>query len=721
MRYRAFVFSVLAAAILGAMPLAAQELRSMIFGWVRDPQSMPVAGANVTITNINTGTSTIRKTNETGYYEANLLLSGDYEVSVDASGFKRSLRRGITLPVGTRTQIEVKLEIGAVSESVAVTADAPLLETNAVSSGRIMDSRTLSAVPTQNRNAMLLARWAPGVQTSGVNELASVYNTSTNQYGHVAGRAGGNEWSVDGMPNLGIGRQAAEQPFTDSVEEFKVETSAFDASVGHTLGLSVSMKTKSGTNALHGTLAHVHWQQRWQGAGFFVKQVYYRNIAEAEARGDTARAAALRAQDKQPSGHSNNYGATIGGPVVIPRLIDGRNKLFFFFAFNGPKDIKSTPPGQVNRTIPTLANRQGDFSQLLQVDATRYQIHDPLSIRPDPARPTHFIRTPMPGNLIPASRIANPGYATYAGFLPTPNNDPLTPATEPRNNYLAVGLPSNAEFKSYTNRIDYNPSEKHRFFGRWGWHRSLEPRNDWTYESAPGLHDQFFQRTYRNAIVDWTFVPSASTVLDVAVSVTETLRRFDLTVPFQYKPSDVGLPAYVDQKAGGLRVLPMMSFTGYESLGQNPTPSTRLYMPSIKAEVSHVRGQHTIRAGFDARHAFHNGGAATNSSGNFSFTNAFLRRNDDTFTPAGDLGLSWAAFMMGLPDGLTIATDDTFAVHSPYYGWFVQDNWRLTPKLSLNLGLRMEYEQGPTERYNRILGYFDPSPKLPFTDAVEAA
>src|SRR5262249_42116235 len=154
-----------------------------------------------------------------------------------------------------------------------------------------------------------------------------------------------------------------------------------------------------------------------------------------------------------------------------------------------------------------------------------------------------------------------------------------------------------------------------------------------------------------------------------------------LTIPFQYKPSDVGLPAYLDAKAGGKTILPTMSFSGYETLGRNVPVFTRYRILTAKVDISHVRGKHSLRGGFDERQHFRTITAGGNTSGAFAFSNQYTRRNDDTFTPAGDLGLSWAAFMMGLPDSMSVATNDTFATHTPYYAWYVQDNWRLSPGL----------------------------------------
>ncbi len=707
---------------VACFPLPAQETRGMIFGRVLDQQDAVVVNAAVTVTSVETNTTLSTRSNETGYYAVNLLLPGNYRVSAEAAGFKKLVRSGIVLPVSTQVQVDFRLEVGAVTETVSVTAEAPLLDTNAVSSGRIMDNRSLMSLPQFSNRTLDMVRLTPGLQIGAAGyRFQNMTQTSEASYGTLPGSLGGHEYSIDGIPNLGGGRRAGEQPFTDVLQEFKVETSSFDASMGHSVGANVAMLTKSGTNALHGTATWQHWQQRWNGAGFFVNQLYYRQIAEAEARGDAAQAAKLRSQDKQPSGHANNYGATIGGPVYLPKIYDGRNRLFFFFSVNGFRDAKKAYADYWNRTIPTLANRAGDFSDLLRVDAVRYQIYDPLTVRRDPARPTHYIRDPFAGNIIPASRRVNPAYAAYDKLLPTPNNNPLDPGREPLNNYLAVAMPFNFRYKAFTNRIDYHHSTAHRFFGRWGWAQPIEDRIDWTYESAPGLHNDNLTRLNRNATFDWVYTRGAATVVNATVGVSEFQEGFPAYKAHEYKPSDVGLPKYMDDKAGADHVLPIMTLAGYETIGlavQNPS---RWQNFMAKLEVMHIRGAHTLRGGFDARRQVRTGGGGGNTSGNFSFSNAYTRRDDDGFTPAGSLGHSWAAFMMGMPNGISIETRDTYVAETPYYAWFAQDNWRLTPKLSLTLGLRLEYELGMTERFNRAIGYFDPALDLPITAAAQAA
>jgi len=707
---------------------ASEETRSMIFGRVLDPQSSAVVGAAVIVTNTDTNTSLTLQANETGYYAANLLPPGQYQVTAEAAGGKKSVRSGIVLPISTRSQANIQLELGGLAEIVTVTGEAPVLDTTTAASGQIIDNTSIMQLPVVRNNPLTLAYFVPGIQVRG-SYMTSFQRAASITMGtiHTPNNVGGfgvedasNDLLIDGVPNFGRNRRIAFMPHSDEVEEFKVETSGFDASQGHAVGVNVSLMTKAGTNQFHGSATEEHAQQRWGATPFFNKQAYYRAIAQAVAAGDSARADYLRSQPSLPSGRLHDYGVTIGGPVILPKIYNGRNKLFFFFGVGGIVDGATESSGEmINNTLPTMANRQGDFSQLLKVDPVRYQIYDPLSVRPDPARPTHYIRDPIQGNILSPSRIINPVYSCYSKLLPKPNNDPVNPTLEPLNNYVTTAEPFNFNYKAFTNRVDYHAS-KHRFFGQWNWSDGENDRADWTYESAPHLHGDDNVRHNTTGTVDWVYTPSSRTMLDVAVGANQYTEGQSLPVSKSYKPSDVGLPAYMDAKAGAQHHIPVMSTAGYKIIGLNYVVFVHTRAISSKADFSHIHGNHTLRAGFDTRQFFQTGGGG-NTSGNFSFDSTFTRRNDDTFTPAGFLGLSWAAFMMGYPSSLSVATNDSYATYTPMYGWFAQDNWRVTPRLSLTLGLRLEYEQGMTESYNRMLGYFDPSLTLSIANAAQAA
>ena len=499
--------------LLAIATLTAQETRGIIFGRAIDAQNAVVAGAAITVTNVETNVTTRLRTNETGYYEANLLQAGNYQITAEMAGFKKTVRLGIALLISSRVEIDLMLSIGDAAETVSVTSEVPLLETASVSAGRIMDNRNVLDLPTFNNSPLMLIKLVPGIQASANRRYNGVNAIGGTGEAHNAGNVGGNDWSIDGVPNMGNGYGAAYLPYSTTIQEFKVEATSFDASIGHTSGTTISVMTKGGTNSLHGALTEQHWQQRWNGTRFFVKQQYYRNIAAAEAAGDKAKANELRNSPLQPSGHSNNYAGTLGGPIVIPKVVNGRNKLFFFFSYDGFEDKKSTE-STFNHTVPNAAQRLGNFSDLLAI-GPRYQIYDPLSVRADPARPGHFLRDPIAGNILPQSRIVSPANATYSKFFPAPNNPPARTTLEPLNNYLGVAEPYNWSYSAFANRFDYQQSQKHRFFGRWSWLKYREDRQDWTYETARGLQTNGVNRNNAGITANWVYTPAATTVFDI--------------------------------------------------------------------------------------------------------------------------------------------------------------------------------------------------------------
>jgi hypothetical protein len=712
------VLVLLVAAVVTVAP--AQETRSTIFGRVLDQQNASVAGATIAVVNVDTNATTRLRSNETGYYEASLLLPGQYQVTAELQGFKKTVRSGIALSISSRAEIPMVLTVGETAETISVTAEAPLLETSSVSAGRIMENRSVNDLPTFNNSPLMLIKLVPGIQASANRRYNGVNALGGTAEAHNAGNVGGNDWSIDGVPNMGANYSAAYLPYSTTIQEFKVESTNFDASIGHTTGMTVSVMTKSGNNSFHGALTEQHWQQRWNGTRFFVKQQYYRNIAAAEAAGDTALANRLRNSPKQPSGHSNNYAGTLGGPVIIPKVFNGRNKLFFFFSYDGFEDRKTTE-STFNHTVPSLAHREGNFSDLLPI-GPRYQLYDPYSVRPDPARPGHVVRDPIVGNVIPRSRITNPANATYAKFFPTPNNPPARANLEPLNNYLGVAEPYNWSYGALANRFDYNHSEKHRFFGRWTWLKYREDRQDWTYETARGLQANGVNRNNRGITLNYVFTPTSSTVLDLQGAINHFREGNILTdVATAFKPSDVGLPAYMDQFAGENHALPIMAMSGYDTLGQAVPAWTNFVLASTKLNLTHIRGAHTITAGLDVRDHRRSGGNPGEVNGRYTFNNSFTSREEDGLTVAANLGHSYAAFLMGLPATASADINANYVLNNPYAGWFVQDSWRATSRLTLMFGLRMENEWGRRERYNRVIGWFDPTAELSITAAAQSA
>jgi hypothetical protein len=704
-----------------------QDTRGNISGTITDAQGGVIAGATVVVGNTGTGTSTRLTSNSSGYYEAPLLLPGTYTVTVESTGFKRSIRSGLTLALGERLQINIQLEIGSATDSVNVTSEAPLLDTSSVNTGRALSHREVMDLPVLGNNITMLTRFAPGVQVPGTTQFLVQGQVGGGSGYNAPGGVGGNEWSIDGASTNGTDRRVSIMPSPDTIDEFKIETSNFDASFGHSTGLNISMSTKSGANAFHGTGTYQYFNQKWNAAPFFVRQSRALALAAAQASNNQAEINRLNGIPLLPPGQTRNYHATISGPVYIPKVFDGHNKLFFFFGFSELKNRQSARPSEVNYTVPTEAMRNGDFSALLAIDPIRYRIYDPLTTRPDPARPGHWIRDPFPGNIIPRDRFDNPFYEFYLKRMPRPNT-PIAANRDPVNNYIASGMPNTVDYRSFNNRVDFQASEKHRFFVRWLKSSFLEGAQDFTYEIEPGLMNWDEKRPAYTVAADWTYTLSATTILNLTVDTNGFLQQNQRLGTRIYKPSDVGLPAYLDAKCGSGCVLPRVIFPGMPYWGGDMIVSTPVdpgpkgRQQGLKFNVTQIRGSHTLRGGIDFRQHYRtliqNGGF---TSGSFSFSNTFVRKDEDGFTPAASVGLDWAAFILGMPNEMFVDTNETFALFSPYYGWFGQDTWRVNRNFTLTFGLRMEYERGATERYDRALSYFDPNLELPITAAAQAA
>ena len=708
---------------------SAQETRGSIVGTVTDAQAAVIPGAAVTVTNVGTNVGVRLTTNAGGYYEAPLLLPGSYTVTVEAPGFKKAVRSGLTLGLGEQLRVDFRLELGALSETITVTGEAPMLDTSTMSTGRVITNKEVMDLPVLANNIIMLARYAPGVQVPGTTQWLVQGQVGGGSQYYAPGNIGGNEWSLDGASTSGTNRRVSIMPSPDLIDEFKVETLNFDAGFGHATGLNISMSTKSGTNDYHGTATYQYMNQRWNAASFFVKQNYYRRIAEARAAGNLALAEKLAKQPMLPAGHTNNYHVTASGPVRLPKIFDGRNRLFFFLGYTDLTNLQSARPGEVNYTVPTMAMREGDFSRLLLVDAVRYQVYDPVTTRPDPARPGFYVRSPFPGNLIPRSRMMFPNmYNFYTQRMPVPNNDPEDPRREPVNNYIASGMPNNVYFSSWMNRFDYHAGEKHRFFFRWLKTDFIEDAQDYTYETEPGLMAWNERRPALTGAANWTYTATPATLFDLTISGNSFLLENQRLGTRRYKPTSVGLPAYMDAKCAPKCRLPyvvwpgMTAWSGDMIMSTSVDPGTKGYQRIFKATAGHIRTAHSLQTGFELRHHYRTqlqpGGF---TSGNFPFANSFVRKDGDGFTPAGTLGLVWATFFLGMPTGMAIDTNDTYALVSPYLAWFVQDTWRLRRNLTLTLGLRWEYEMGAKERFNRALSYFAPDAELPIAALAQAA
>jgi hypothetical protein len=711
-------FSIIAMAMLASMAAFAQETRSTILGTVKDQSGAAISGATVDVTNTETNTTSKLSTNGSGYFEAPYLLPGVYSIMVTAQGFKRHVQQGYTLTVNSRQNVDITLEIGAAQESVTVTSSAALLETTSGSGTSSLEGRQISDLPVMSNSAILLARGAPGMQWTAQPNYLGMHSNVGGSSVSAAGGVGGNEFSLDGVPNMAQGRRTGYLPYTDTIAEFKVETAPFDASKGHTTSATISLSTKSGGNDYHGQLTWQHWQQRLNATQSTTNAGYWGRIRQAEAAGNTTLAEQLKSESPQPPGRSNNWAASAGGPVRVPWFFNGRDKLFFFFGYNAAKDVKTEEANAVNRTVPSDAHRRGDFSDLLKLDPARFQIYDPRTARLVNGVVT---RDPFPNNQVP---ILNPMYKFYEALYPRANNVPGVVSVEGRNNYLASATPFNWDYKAFTNRIDLQLTPKQRVFGKWSYSNfNPEDRSDWTYETARGLLQNGLVRKNVGVTFDHVYTLNSTTIINWSVAWNRFIEgSASNEVQTGFPPSSVGLPSYVDEKAGPFIHLPNLDFSdnSYSEFTRGFPGFGRFSVGTVRGELSKYIGTHSFRFGVDLRQNWRATNGPGNSSGSFTYNNSFVRQAQNT-TNAQIIGLEWAAFMLGVPSGVSISTNDDLYLSNKFYSGYVQDDWRLSSKLTVNLGLRYELEGGFRERFNRGLAGFDLEAQLPISQAAQEA
>jgi hypothetical protein len=693
-------------------PLAVgQESRSTILGTVTDAQGAVVAGASVTVTNLATNEKRPLTTNQTGYYEVPLLNAGRYQVTAELAGFKKTVRGPIELSIASSLEVDLALELGNVAESVTVTGEAPMLETSTASSGSVIPRQQILDLPIRWMNPIVLMEFAPGMISRGDPASSQPWQTSALSNIKTMGNGDleANQYALDGATVGGRDRQVGYIPSLDSVAEFKMELMNFDAAVGHSSGAFVNMSIKSGTNQYHGSLFEQHWQQRWNATPHFTRLAWQNAIATGAISKDTP---------EQAAGRSNQFGATLGGPVSIPKIVNGRDRAFFFFSYEGVQQTLSETTSNLNKTVPKTNWLQGDFSDLLAVDPKVYQIYNPLTARLSNG---HVIRDPFPGNKgIP---VLNPTYDFYSKLYPQPNNIPGIVDTEGRNNYYAVGMPNINGYNNLLNRFDVNLGAKHKLSGKWYWSHYRNDQNDWTFQTMRGLQSSGTTQYTKGFSTDYMWTISGHTIFNFSVSATQFADGAENSVLTKFKPSDVGLPAYLDAYAGDMHTLPQISFSSIQSIGgAYPGINSRASTGQMRAGLMHVSGNHTWKFGWEERRYWRMLRTAATTSGQFTFGNSFMRSSDSD-TTAGTNGLEWASFMMGMPTSIGGAQyNDSGYFSTPWRGFYGQDEIRLGRRIRLSLGVRLEWEQGSTERYNRAqAGGWDFAVRLPFSDAVEAA
>ena len=686
-------FNVVMTVALAAAVAAAQESRGVIAGRVIDGSDAAVAGVNIRASNVETGIATAAVSAANGGFRLPFLIPGTYRVTAEFAGFRKVSMDKVEVRVGETLDLPIRLELGNVSETVEVSGAAPLLETGTSSMGSFMDQRRLQELPQRGGNPMELTRLSPQVvNLTNLRAMKASSPSGTSQMAVAGGPRFSTEFQIDGISNttadLGDGRiRVAFIPPSSAVSEFRMEVSPYDATFGHTPGATVNISTKSGTNQAHGDLRY-----------------WFRNSALDAPNWFENRNAA-----KPPVYQDSRYGASAGGPVLIPRVYDGRNRTFWFYAYEGNQWGR---PTSSTNTVPTVAQRSGDFSALLAIpNGGRYQIYNPFTARA--VSGGRVQRDPIPGNVIPCGML-DPVGLNLVNLFPLPNQPGRNDGA---NNHFYSDVRKQQHNTNF-GRLDHQFHEGHRIFFR---------IHDYDWISGQDRYglpvSRFNTRSARRGLaLDDVLILSPSMVLNVRYG----LSYGDMGEARQTQGTDLtrlgfsrALASLVDP---ALSTVPRVRTGAYSPLAEwnNGDGANSTVTHTLLANLTQTRGPHSLRYGADAR-LYRGFGTRTPlaNSPDLNYSTAFTRGPLDN-APASPIGQELASMLLGIPDGQMERTATT-ALQDKYLGMFLQDDWRVNSRLTLNLGLRYEYENPVTERYDRLVAGYDFSTPNPIEAQARAS
>ena len=708
--------------ILVAFTATAQEFRGLVAGKITDPNGAVVPGSKVEIKNVETGIMSSAVTGEDGAYSFPLLPPGKYQLTVTKENFNTAVRDGIEVRVADRLTLDVQLEIG-VTAMVTTIASGLTLETGMVNTGTVVTGKQISELPLTEGTAYQLATLAPGIAYTG-NPLF----TGPTSNGNLAafrsnGATGANQITLDGSPNYAFDGGVGFSPPSDAVQEFKVQTNTFDAQQGYSAGATVNVAVKSGSNDLHGSAWYFNRDRSRTANNFFGNK-------NNQAR---------------PIRTYHRFGGVFSGPVVLPKL-NGRDRTFFFVSYERLKDNIAEP--QIF-TVPTEAMRRGDFSALIVnrnniANAANTVIFNPFS---GTQSGTNVVRTsfgcPTSGalpsnstcNIIP-SQFINPVAANLIKYYPLPNIEGVANGTQ--NNFFSNQIRSQ-DYRGWLARIDHRISANQSIFGKYYHSFNPEDRQDWAgvVNDFP-ITRGFEFRTNDGGNINYTNAVSPNVVFDIRVSLNRFVQERRPAESFD--PATLGFTAASLQAMRGYQYLPRIMIRNLDATRpiRSTLGSTRsdwnegrirpFYMGSVQPTLTQVVDNHSLRYGYDLRILRENFSTDAYKGGQFFFDGTFTApASNSNANLRNAFGRDIAAFLLGVPvtgsggNASQIDNSINYSVQSIYHGFFIQDDWRITKNLTLNLGLRYDIEQGLTERFNRILRGFDLGTPSPIEAQVRAA
>ena len=686
------ILRLLAASLALITLTYAQDFRATLTGRIVDPAGAAISGAKVRILNNSNGEARSASTDTSGSYLLPLLNPARYTLRVEHEGFKTAVREGLELNVNQTATIDLALEIGSMSTQVTVSAETPLLDDANADRGGLVDEQSVKEYPLNARNPFMLALLTAGVNFDGELTYQRPFDNGAIAEWSINGSQRKNEFLLDGAPNNAQagGNNIAYVPPVDAVQEFKIQTNAYDAQYGRSAGGIINVALKSGGNKLHGSVYEFARRSAWD-ANSFQNNSRCISFVNGICKG------------APKDGHYlDQYGIQLDGAVIIPKLYNGRNKSFYLVNL---ENYREGSPQPLILSVPEPEMRTGDFSKLVDPRNRAISIYDPDSGR---AVGTQWVRDQFPGNVIPASRI-NSTASQLIKYFPAPNT--TTPGVNySTSNYFISGGEGSARDRFYNilTKFDQNLSDKHHLMIRYGQNDRTEMRTTNGIFDKPGADGQLpLRRANYTGSVNWTSSLRPTLLLDLKTSLS---RFIDPSTAEANKDFDLVGAGFSQKLVSQLpygSYFPRISISGFQALGRSPyfggSASNTL---TLQPSMTQYRGSRTWKVGFDARwtqYSTRNSGAVMSFTAADTFTRADYLRSD------GLSGSGLASWLLGTPTSGSVNINMFPIYLYPYMAPWAQYDWKVSRKLTINTGIRWDLNMPPIERYNRMNRGFDPN------------
>ena len=644
------LFRVFVSVSVFAFAALAQDTGT-ILGTISDPSGAAISGVNLELLDVDRDIATKAVSGSSGEFLFSPVRIGKYELKASKVGFSSVVRSNLSLDVQQRMRVDLTLQVGSVGQSIDVTAESPLLETGTSSVGQVIANKSITELPLNGRDYQQLA-----VMTSGAVPTGQT-SRSPSDFSANGTRPLSNNFLLDGVDNnsyvLDLQSFSSESmaPSIDALQEFKVQNNNFSAEFGRYGGAVINATIKSGANQFHGVLFEFLRNSALDANNFFNN----------------------RAGRDLPPFRQNQFGGTLGGPIL-------RNRLFFFGSYQGTRIAQGVTAVSV---VPTANERSGIFSS---------PVYDPATTRPNP-NGSGFIRDLFPGNQIPANRFDAVG-------LKLLNTYPLPNVPSSSGNYI-LNPGNRLTGDQYDNRVDFNISASDLFFARYSLSDSTGISPGPLPAPASGQPQSAESPTTANSAAigeTHTFSPRIVNEIRAGLNRLDTQRLPQVRERIIEQFGFQGIPFYSD-----ITGLPAIGVTGYQSLGENSTlPNVKLsQVIQITDGVSIIQGRHSVKVGVDLRYIQSNAFTPSNTRASLGFSGAFTQNPQSRAAT----GSGVADLLLGIPSSAGLNTPTVGNLRQRYYGFYLQDDWQVTRKLALNLGLRWDLSSPFWDHHDRMSNF----------------